>query len=184
MRVSREKMAEHRERILDAAARLFRERGVEAISIAEVMQRAGLTHGGFYRHFASKDDLAAQACGRAFDGALARLERKRGDPARYARGYLTERHRDEPGDGCPIASLAAEIGASGEPVQAEFVQGLVRYIERLSGALPRERAVALVSTLVGALLLARATAAQAPELSSEILASVREHLANVELADG
>ena len=107
MRVSREQMKEHRERVLAAAAELFRERGLAGVGVAEIMEAAGMTHGGFYRHFDSKDDLAAEACGRAFDDALERLERKRADLARYTDSYLTERHRDQPGGGCPIACFVA-----------------------------------------------------------------------------
>ena len=176
MRVSREKMQQHRERVLDAAATLFRERGLEGIGVAEIMESVGLTHGGFYRHFRSKDDLAAQACARAFEQALGRLETKRGDLTRYTTNYLTERHRDQPGQGCPIACFAAEIASTAAPVRAEFVDGLARYLDLLAERLPRERAIVLVASLVGALLLARATAADSPQLSAEILAAMRETL--------
>jgi TetR/AcrR family transcriptional repressor of nem operon len=176
MRVSREKMNEHRERVLDAAAELFRSRGIEGISVAEIMEAAGLTHGGFYRHFESKDDLAAQACVRAFEQALDRLVARRGNLERYTDSYLTERHRDRPEQGCPIACFAAEIGGSAAPVQASYVEGLTKYLALLAERMPRERAIALMSTLVGALLLARATSVQSPKLSAEILASVRKAL--------
>jgi TetR/AcrR family transcriptional regulator, transcriptional repressor for nem operon len=182
MRVSREQMKEHRERVLTAAAELFRERGFDGVGIAEIMAAAGMTHGGFYRHFGSKDELAAQACGRAFGEALERLERKRGDLARYTDSYLTERHRDRPGSGCPIACFAADVDKTTGPVREQFVGGLARYLDRLAESLPRERAVALVASLVGALLLARATATDAPRLSSEILASMRGALADAERA--
>jgi TetR/AcrR family transcriptional regulator, transcriptional repressor for nem operon len=176
VRVTREKMHEHRERILDAAAHLFRERGLEGISVAEIMETAGLTHGGFYRHFESKDDLASQACTRAFEQALGRLETRRGNLPRYAVGYLTERHRDQPGNGCPIACFAAQVAGSDASVQAAFADGLARYVEMLAERVPRERAIATVSSLVGALLLARATAAQSPQLSAEILMAVRSQV--------
>jgi len=172
-------MLEHRERVLDTAAELFRSRGIEGITVAEIMEAAGLTHGGFYRHFESKDDLAAQACARAFEQAVGRLVARRGNLTRYAESYLTERHRDRPGQGCPIACFAAEIVDSAESVQATYVDGLASYLALLSERMPRERAIALMSTLVGALLLARATSAQSPELSAEILASVRAELADV-----
>jgi TetR/AcrR family transcriptional repressor of nem operon len=176
MRVSREKMQEHRERILDTAATLFRERGLDGVGVAGIMESVGLTHGGFYRHFSSKDDLAAQACARAFEQALARLETRSGDLRRYTAQYLTERHRDQPGSGCPIACFAAEVANARGPVKAEFVDGLARYLDRLAERLPRRRAVTLVASLVGALLLARATATESPQLSAEILAAVRESL--------
>jgi TetR/AcrR family transcriptional repressor of nem operon len=168
-------MREHRERVLTAAAGLFRERGLAGARVAEVMQAAGLTHGGFYRHFGSKDELAAQACARAFDEALGRLELelKRGGLSRYAESYLSERHRDQPGAGCPLACFVADVDRSPAPVRKQFVTGLARYVDRLAGAVPRDRAIALVASLVGAVLLARATASDAPELSNEILAAMR-----------
>src|SRR5215471_2247478 len=147
MRVSREKMNENRERVLDAAAELFRSRGLEGVSVVEIMDAAGLTHGGFYRHFNSKDDLAAQACSRAFEQAIGRLISRRGNLERYTDNYLTERHRDHPGQGCPIACFAAEIGASADAVQSTYVDGLTRYIELLAEGMPRERAITLMSTL-------------------------------------
>jgi TetR/AcrR family transcriptional repressor of nem operon len=147
-------MNENRERVLEAAAELFRSRGIEGISVAEIMEAAGLTHGGFYRHFESKDDLAAQACARAFEQALDRLVARRGNLERYTDSYLTERHRDRPEQGCPIACFAAEIGGSAAPVQASYVEGLTKYLALLAERMPR-RAIALMSTLVGALLCTR-----------------------------
>ena len=176
MRVTREQVREHRARVIAAAASLFRERGFDGVGIAEVMEAAGMTHGGFYRHFRSKDDLAVEACERAFGDALERLERKRGDLDRYIDTYLSERHRDNSGTGCPIASLASTIGSAARPVRAQFATELIRYLDRLGANLPRERTLALVASLVGALVLARATASEAPKLSAEILASVRDSL--------
>src|SRR5215211_1568681 len=103
MRVSREQVAENRRKILEAAGRLFRERGFEAVTVAEVMQAAGLTHGGFYRHFKSKDDLIAQTLAHALaDDAAGET-----DLARYARDYLSPAHRDNVTGGCPVAGLGA-----------------------------------------------------------------------------
>src|SRR5579885_3634104 len=104
MKVSREQVQEHRDRILAAAARLFRERGFEGVSVAQVMQAAGLTHGAFYGHFDSKDALIREAV--AYEPPAA--PRKRAEPesaAEYADSYLSTRHRDNLGTGCPIASL-------------------------------------------------------------------------------
>ena len=96
MRVSRKQVAENRRRILEAAGRLFRAKGFEAVTVAEVMRAAGLTHGGFYGHFGSKDDLIAQTLAYAL---LAGEDRQRSraevDLARYAAGYLSPRHRDD-----------------------------------------------------------------------------------------
>src|SRR5437870_9078504 len=113
MKVSREQAAQNRERILHAAAQLFRERGFEGVGVADLMKEAGLTHGGFYGHFSSKEDLMAQACARA--SARSRslwsklAERSPQDPLSEIAGvYLTSRHRDNPGEGCLMAALATD----------------------------------------------------------------------------
>ncbi len=107
MKVSREQVAENRRKILDAASRLFRARGFEAVTVAEVMKAAGLTHGGFYGHFKSKDDLIAQTLAHVL-AAGAEGER---NLASYAAQYLTPDHRDDLAGGCPTAALGAESGA-------------------------------------------------------------------------
>src|SRR3954468_20702168 len=112
MRVSREQAAQNRERILDAAARLFRERGFEGIGVADLMKEAGLTHGGFYGHFESQGALMAQACTRASARSRERwtklAQNAPGDPLTAIAGsYLTSKHRDNPGSGCLMAALAA-----------------------------------------------------------------------------
>src|SRR4029453_19541751 len=108
MKVSREQAARNRERILDAAAQLFRERGFEGVGVADLMKEAGLTPGGFYGHFSSKEDLIAEASARALTRSLARWselgERAPRDPLSAIAGvYLTGRHRDNPGTGCLLA---------------------------------------------------------------------------------
>ena len=109
MRVSREQVAENRQKILEAAGRLFRAKGFEAVTVAEVMRAAGLTHGGFYGHFGSKDDLIAQTLAYAsWPGRIASDLRAEIDLARYAASYLSPRHRDDLAGGCPTAALGAE----------------------------------------------------------------------------
>ncbi len=105
MKVSREQMAENRRRILDAASRLFRDKGFDAVSVAEVMKAAGLTHGGFYGHFSSKDDLIAQTLAHV----LAADSSGGGDLRAYLDAYLWPRHRDNCAGGCPTVGLAAAI---------------------------------------------------------------------------
>ncbi len=102
MRVSREQMAENRRRILDVASRLFRAKGFDAVSLSEVMKAAGLTHGGFYGYFSSKDDLVAQALAHT----LAADSHIGGDFRGYLDTYLSPRHLDDPAGGCPTAVLA------------------------------------------------------------------------------
>src|SRR4051812_29078487 len=174
MRVTKEQMAEHRHRILDAAGRLFREKGFAAVTLAEVMQAAGLTHGGFYGHFKSKDDLIAQT--------LAHL-RPAGDPgaadlAGYAANYLDGRHRDDCAGGCPVAALASDTIRQSPEARAAMTEGLRQQIDRLTTLAPgqsaaekRAAAIAGWSAMVGGLILARLSDDAA--LSEEVLAAAR-----------
>lgn len=171
MKVSREQMAEHRARILEAASRLFREKGVEAVTVAEVMRAAGLTHGGFYGHFASKDDLVAQALAHALKASLG----KTSDLLTFIDDYLSSEHRDNPGKGCPTAGLAAEMRHESPEARAAMTAGLRAQIDELSGALPggraadrRRSAIGSWAAMVGAVILARAV--DDPAFSDELLA--------------
>src|SRR4029453_1501170 len=122
MKVTREQAAENREPILDAAAQLFRERGFDGIGVADLMKEAGLTHGGFYGHFSSKEDLIAEASARALTRSLADwskvADRGSGDPrAAGAPVYLSSRHRDNPGAGCLLAALGPDVSRQGRAVR-------------------------------------------------------------------
>lgn len=186
MRVSREQAAANRERIIDAAASLFRAKGFSGIGVADIMKAADLTHGGFYGHFASKDDLAARASRRTMARAAANWQRVAADaPAQpYAallQRYLTPRHRDDPGRGCAFAALGTDAARSSKMVRDAFAEGLEPLIAILAGAVPghskaarRRKAVAAMAGLVGALSLARAVGD--PELSDEILKAVQQEL--------
>ncbi len=178
MRVSREQMAENRRTILDAAGRLFRERGFDSVTVAEVMQAAGLTHGGFYGYFKSKDELIA--------GALADVLTKRpepsGDLAAFAAGYLSQTHRDDRATGCPTAALAAETVRLDGGARTEMTIGLKRQIERLTRIAPggdinhrRQAAIGSWAAMVGAMILARVS--NDPALSSEVLDQTQAWLA-------
>ena len=130
MKVSREQAAQNRERIVEAAAQLFRERGFDGIGVADLMQEAGLTHGGFYGHFSSKEDLIAEASARALTRSLALwrncAEGASGDPLSAGAGvYLTSKHRDNPGAGCLLAALGPDVSRQGPPVR-RAVTGYVR----------------------------------------------------------
>src|SRR5262245_10098091 len=113
MKVTREQAVENRERIVAAAARLFREHGFDGIGVADIMKSAGLTHGGFYGHFGSKDDLAAEACARALDRSVTKwdaIAAADGDPlATIVGSYLSEAHRDRPGSGCMVAAVGSDV---------------------------------------------------------------------------
>jgi len=180
MRVSREEAARSRERIVEGAARLFRERGFGA-GVADVMGAAGLTHGGFYAHFASKDALMGAACERALEGARERWrQRALSDPRHpieaLARGYLSERHRDDPGAGCVVAALGTESAREGPPVRHAITRWLADSFDFLArftpgrGAARRRRAIALHASWLGAMVMARAV--DDPALSREILEAV------------
>jgi TetR/AcrR family transcriptional repressor of nem operon len=183
MKVSREQAAENRERILDAAAQLFRERGFEGIGVADLMKAAGLTHGGFYGHFASKEDLMAQACARASTRSRALwsklADRAPRDPlSEIAGSYLTSRHRDNPGSGCLMAALASDASRQGPAVRRAVTESLHSAFDFLAGLVPgkskaakRQKAISTYASLVGAMILARAADDRA--LSQEILDAVR-----------
>ena len=186
MRVSREQAAANRDRIIDAAASLFRAKGFGGIGVADIMKAAALTHGGFYGHFACKDDLVAQASRRtmaraAVNWARAVAEAPDQPYAALLRRYLTPRHRDDPGRGCAFASLSADAARSGKEVRGAFAEGLEPLIDILAQAVPgrskaarRRKAVATMAGLVGALSLARAVGDRA--LSDEILEAVQQEL--------
>jgi TetR/AcrR family transcriptional repressor of nem operon len=191
LRVSRQKAAENRERIIDAAGALFRAKGFGGVALADIMKAADLTHGGFYGHFDSKDDLAAQASQRAMARAADNWAKVTADaPANpYAallKHYLSPRHRDDPGHGCAFAALSVDAARCGQPVHEAFAEGLEPLIDVVADAVPgrskvarRRKAVAAVAELIGALILARAVAGT--PLSDEILdAARRELLAAVE----
>jgi TetR/AcrR family transcriptional regulator, transcriptional repressor for nem operon len=186
MKVSRDKAAANHQRILDAASALFRAKGFSGIGVADIMKKADLTHGGFYGHFNSKDDLVAQASRRTMVRSAANWERLVADTAvrPYAallEHYLTARHRDEPGRGCSFAVLGNDAARSGPVVRKAFAEGLVPLIDVLTRAVPgrskavrRRKAVAAMAGLVGALTLARAVGDKT--LSDEILEAVHREL--------
>ncbi|MFV3075534.1 TetR/AcrR family transcriptional regulator [Niveispirillum fermenti] len=177
MRVSKQKAGEHRDAILNAASRLFRARGFDKVGVAEVTQAAGLTHGGFYGHFASKEALAAEVCDRSFDNAVRRLAAS-ATLEDYIDYYVTVEHRDREGP-CPMVALGGDVSRLTGPVRERFTQGLARYVAAVRERLPAddpdagERAAALVSLLVGGLSLARAAATADPGLSERLLDGVR-----------
>ena len=178
MRVSREQAAENHERIVETAARLFREQGFDGVSVDAIMQEAGLTHGGFYGHFKSKEDLAAQAVARALDRGAER-QRKYTDIAGLVSNYLSPRHCADLGNGCAISALGADIAREGSGVRGTLTAHIRAQFDRIAqlfkggtAAHRRKRAIATLAGMVGALTLARAV--DDPALSKEILAAARE----------
>jgi TetR/AcrR family transcriptional repressor of nem operon len=168
MRVSKEAMQTNNEKIIHEAARLFRQQGIGTTGVAEVMSAAGLTHGGFYRHFKTKDELVAAALAKAFAGifktlAAAVAEGKASEGLEAFVGhYLSSQHIANPGSGCPIAALAVEVGHQSNSVQAQMRQGCEQMIELLAEGLEgdevarRDEAQRLLASLVWSVVLARA----------------------------
>lgn len=193
MKVSKARAAENRQGILDAAARLYRERGLTGVGVADITRDAGLTHGGLYRHFASKDALVQEACARAFDWTISPLDGVKANTTVSERiqSYLSPQHRDAPGTGCPAAALAVDAARAGGELSEVFAEGIERNIARFAQLLadssaeegkatvqPQDRALAMqtLATLVGGLVLARATAAARPALSDELLTTLQARL--------
>ncbi len=186
MKVSREKAAENREAIISAAGALFRQKGFGGIGVADIMQAADLTHGGFYGHFKSKDDLAAQASKAVMARSVTAWNKAMDDaPGKpldaVVNHYLSRRMRDDMGHGCAFASLGADAARQGKPVRAAFAAGLSPLIDILtklvagnSKAARRRKALASMAQLVGAMVLARAV--DDVDLSDEILAASKADL--------
>jgi TetR/AcrR family transcriptional repressor of nem operon len=178
MRVSKEKAAENRERIVTEAARLFREHSLSGIGVDALTEAAGLTYGSLYSQFGSKERLAAEAVSHALNTSAARMS----DAAtldEYISRYLSADHRERRADGCVIAALAGEIPRHGTAVRHSFTDAVRAVGKRISRLMPRRRgsedaALAIVATIVGALTLARAV--DDPDFSDRILAAARTHL--------
>ena len=194
VKVSREQAAKNRTRIVETASALFRERGFDAVGVAEVMKAAGLTHGGFYGHFASKDDLLVEGLKAALAGSASEWTCPADDtrtPLRtILRRYLTLRHRDARCDGCTYAALAADVARRDDPsLRRALTQSLGPVLEGLAKAMPagtaegrRTQALATFAGMVGALILARSV--DDADLSAEILAATQEVLGGLEAPPG
>src|ERR1700689_3937773 len=162
MKVSRSEVEKHRKQILDRATELFREKGFDGVGVADIMNSAGLTHGGFYGHFASKDELAAQACAGAAAKNMAPWTALAGDksPDRFGAfvtSYLSAHHRDHPGRGCILAALGAEASRQPGAVRDAFTEGIRSIVAMLTEISPgrsvaaqREKALATLAGLGGA----------------------------------
>ncbi len=192
-RVSRAEAQTHREQITDASARLFKERGIKGVSVADLMGAAGLTHGGFYGHFESKEALAGIAVARAFEQSAERWHKRVAAEADAPAGratlidkFLTPRSLKDVGMGCPSVSMATDVARESvaAPIRAAFGDGLevlVRILAEVEdgpdAVARRSAALADYATMAGALLLARAT--EGSPLASELLAAARERLLGV-----
>jgi len=186
MKVSREQVAYNRKLILDRASRLFRKKGFDGVGIVDIMKSAGLTHGGFYGHFRSKDQLIAESCADALTKTRENWENEArhhpDDPlGAVVRSYLTAAHRDDPATGCVFASVGAETARRRTIVRRPFTQEvrtnlvmLERFATESSKIARRKRAIATLAGMVGALILARAVDDES--LSNEILSVAADGL--------
>ena len=189
MRVSRSQAAENRQTVINVASRLFRERGFDGIGLKDLMKGAGLTQGAFYKQFASKEDLAAQASARALESASGRWSIAAAENPKDPLGavivfYLSTEHREEKMDGCPIVALGSDAARQGSDVKASFEAGIKAHLEVLGrliaetdGEEPNGKAMSILSTMVGALTLSRVV--NDPDLAQAFLDAAIEQVREV-----
>jgi TetR/AcrR family transcriptional repressor of nem operon len=193
MGVSRQQAVENRRAIVAAAEKLFRERGVDAVGLAELMKAAGFTQGGFYNHFKSKDALVAAVMekamdegGEAFASIIENARSADADPVKqHIQWYLSLEHRRNIDAGCPLSGFAGDARRLGDVARGSYAEGLAMNLERFAKVIEetdgisegsRRKAITLFSQMVGTLLLSRAVADVAPALADEILDEGRQHL--------
>ncbi|WP_183433548.1 TetR family transcriptional regulator [Mesorhizobium sp. RMAD-H1] len=187
MRVSRVQAEENRQTVISVASRLFREHGFDGIGLKDLMKGAGLTQGAFYKQFASKEDLAAQASRRALESVSSRwseaIAARPDDPlGAVIAFYLSMEHREEKMDGCPVVALGSDAARQGADVKASFETGIKAYLETLDrmigeangGEETRRKAMVVLSTMVGALMLSRVV--NDPDLARAFLDAGAQHL--------
>lgn len=188
MRISKEKAVENRAKVVAAAARLFRERGLDGVGVDAVADAAGLTHGAVYSHFKSKNELAAEAVRQALHQSMGEwLALTKGFAgaeafAKLLRVYVSRAHRDHPEAGCSVAAIGGDAHRGGDELRDVFHDGVTQLIDVLttvsdgeSAADRRSTAIARAAAMIGALVMSRATSADG-RLSDEILKSVRAEL--------
>ena len=182
MKVTKEQAAQNRERVVETAAKLFREHGYNGIGVSDLMKAAGLTHGGFYANFGSKEALLAEAAARAIAvsvedwGKIA--AKKPEDPLRaVTEAYLSPVHREEFGRGCAIAALGPEVSRVSAEVRDAVTDGVGKQIDMLARITPladpqaqRESALAAYAAMVGALVISRAVTDE--QLATDMMAAV------------
>ena len=181
MRKSKKEAAETRQRIVEVAAAEFRKNGVKGIGLNDLMASAGLTHGGFYRHFDSKDQLVAEAYACAIDQVTGRINSAGGGDYKKNRfaAYLSKQHRNNPASGCPIAAIGSEIVRCGAEARKAATEGFKKLVGIFAGpsgsdAKSDEQALVDTCTMIGALTMSRIV--DDPALSDEILQLTENHL--------
>jgi TetR/AcrR family transcriptional regulator, transcriptional repressor for nem operon len=187
MRKSKVETAETRRRIVDVAAREFRANGIQATGLADVMAAAGLSHGGFYRHFESKDQLVAEACEAGLASIVEKLEAiaNAGAPedgfSAIINGYVSAGHRDGPAGGCPLAGMGSELARADAETRAAASRGfddlaeiLAKRVQGTNQDSARSKAVFALSAMIGAITMSRIISD--PESSLSLLQDVRQQL--------
>ncbi|MCF6687965.1 TetR/AcrR family transcriptional regulator [Raoultella terrigena] len=183
-RVSREQSEINRNSIITTSSQLFRERGLDGVSVKDIMSAAGLTHGGFYGHFSSKDALEAVACEQAFEESRSALaESGISSFPQLVEYYLSPRHRDAPASGCAVAALATDVQRKGEdkPVHEAYISGVKKMaesIKNMQDGVPapdiNDRHLVQFALMTGALMLARATSGD--DISERFLTAAKKAL--------
>lgn len=179
MRYSQDHKAQTHERIIKEAAARFRRDGIGATGLQPLMKALGLTHGGFYSHFASKDELvekALQAAGAELDAHCAKLFAEDRPLEAFIDSYLSEWHQTSPHEGCPLPTMSSELGLRGQPSPTTdaVLEARLQQVENALGSDSAAQSVVIMSTLVGALLLSRSV--ENPLLAQRILDVTRTHL--------
>ena len=182
MRVSKEQAETNRTALLEAAGRLFNEKGFDGVGVAEVAKEAGLTHGALYAHFPSKDALAAEAFSDSIAHRLVAMRRRKRTFEEYLDAMFSIEHRDNLANGCPMTASASEIARQGIAVSTSFAQAFQETVavleESIDGKMPasqkRHLAVSALTAQIGAMAVARAVARVNPSLSKEVLRTLRE----------
>lgn len=182
MKITKAQSEQNRAHVVETAARLFRERGYDGVSVADLMAEAGLTHGGFYKHFASKADLMAEATAHALQAKMSEFQGLGLES--FVQSYLSSDHRQARGDGCVLAALCGDAPRQPAAVQDAFAAGLGSMLTAVEdgaaalgqdGTAARAGAIALMSQLIGLLVMSRACPDDSP-LASEILDVGRQQL--------
>lgn len=175
-------------RMVHAASRVIRDRGIDGLSVAELMAEIGLTHGGFYKHFASREALIEEAAIHAFGGAAQAMQKRSGHSddislAEFSKAYLSPDHRDHPADGCPFAALSSDLSRGPDGARYSLTSQLDEFARWAASKTGGDRAegLSVVALMVGALTLARATIDE--ELSREILSGARRQIKRLTIAE-
>ena len=187
MRKSRQEAAETRQRIVDAASKRFRESGIDSTALADLMAQAGLTHGGFYKHFESKEQVVLEALQLALESMRESLNQKMAHTSgsrsvnTAIANYLSPKHRDDPGGGCFFVALASELARSSGEIRDTATAGMVALIELIAShltdlppAAAKKKALVIVSTMIGALTVSRLVNDE--QLSAAVLREARKAL--------